>query len=338
MRKAKKSALLTAVAAAVLALAGSRARADFAISAVRVDLDAVNPTTTNGNGPITGNFGLVEFFAENLGASGVVNQGSRLTTVTVTMSDSGSGNLVVGGYTGSGTPSASAAADLFGANEIAVSGGGYIFKELNTSTTGAPKYVSAVNMLGDPTVSGDNNPQQAFNSFQFTPANAFSNYGYAMKSFTATYGSQTGGVNATTANGGKGALFAVAVVPVADSVNVQGQLGGDLQNVNPTNFNYTSTVIPGDLNFDHSVNFSDLGVLGQHYQTAGQSWSTGDLNGDGSVNFNDLGILGQNYGRTSPSAVGAAVPAPEPGILGLVGIGLIPMLRRRRVRQPIVNG
>jgi hypothetical protein len=136
MRKSKKSALLTTAAAAALAICGSRARADFAISAIRIDLDAVNPTTTNGNGPITGNYGMVEFFANNLGTNGT---GTRLDSVTLTMSDTGSGNLVIGGYSGTGTPSGSAVPDLYGQSAISSSAGSYIFKETNTGTAGAPK-------------------------------------------------------------------------------------------------------------------------------------------------------------------------------------------------------
>ena len=54
--------------------------------------------------------------------------------------------------------------------------------------------------------------------------------------------------------------------------------------------------VPGDVNHDGTVNFSDLVILAQHY---GQSdvplWEDGDLNGDGRVNFADLVLLSQNY-------------------------------------------
>ena len=68
--------------------------------------------------------------------------------------------------------------------------------------------MSFVNMLGDPSVSGDNNPNQVFNIIGPTPANTYSNYGYGIKSFSVVYGSTNGvGVNATTANGGIGSRF-----------------------------------------------------------------------------------------------------------------------------------
>src|SRR5579871_4768941 len=199
--------------AAALALAASRATADFAITAVRTDLGAVNSITNNGNGVVPGYYGMTEFFARNLGAAGNVNQGSKLASVSITMSDLGSGSLVVGGYAGSGTlPQDSATADLFGQHEISAVNGSYVFKETLTATTGAPKYVSFFNLLGDPSTAGQNNPNQTlFNPGGFTPANAYSNYGYGIKSFSTDYSGTANGVNATTANGGLGALFAVAV-------------------------------------------------------------------------------------------------------------------------------
>jgi hypothetical protein len=53
---------------------------------------------------------------------------------------------------------------------------------------------------------------------------------------------------------------------------------------------------PGDANLDGVVNFSDLLILSQNYNTAsGAGWATADFNGDGVVNFSDLLLLSQNY-------------------------------------------
>jgi hypothetical protein len=195
--------------------------------------------------------------------------------------------------------------------------------------------------MGDPATAGENTPNNITPSvgpIGFSPSPTFTNYGYAIKTFNAVYGSTNSvpntGVNATTANGGLGALFAVAVVPVADSVNVQGQLGGDIGN--GTNFNYTATVIPGDANFDHAVNINDLNILLGHIGTTGTSWSTGDFNGDTSTNINDLNVLLGHIGQSSPSAqpaFGAAASVPEPAVLGGFAIPAILEVRTNRKKE-----
>ena len=69
------------------------------------------------------------------------------------------------------------------------------------------------------------------------------------------------------------------------------------------------TAMPGDANFDGSVNFSDLLRLAQHYGVTGANWSVGDFNADDTVSFPDLLTLAQNYG-TAPALPLAAVPEP----------------------------
>ena len=59
------------------------------------------------------------------------------------------------------------------------------------------------------------------------------------------------------------------------------------------------------------MNFSDLVLLSQHYNTTGTTWDTGDFTGDGSTNFADLVSLSQNYtlslsAKTQTSAKQAA--------------------------------
>jgi len=328
----RKYALLTGAAA--LALAASRATADFAITAIRTDLGAANAITTAGNGTVPGNLSLTRFYARNLGAAGVVNQGTKLSSVSITMTDLGAGNLIVGGYNrASGTPQAGDAADLFGQHEISVVSGSYVYKETLTTTTSAPKYVSFFNILGDASVAADSNPSQILSPGGFTPANAYSNYQYAIKSFSADYSGTNAGVDATTANGGLGALFAVAVSPILDSINISGQLGGDSPQL--TSFNFTSTIFPGDANLSGKVTFADAQILKANFNAASAvSWSKGDFNGDGLINSADAALLARNYnlgtGSLTPAlASAAAVPEPS-GISCLAAAGIVMMRRRRR--------
>jgi len=66
----------------------------------------------------------------------------------------------------------------------------------------------------------------------------------------------------------------------------------------------------GDVNHDGTVNFTDLVILAQHYNSTNVPlYEDGDLTGDGTVNFADLVILAQNYGQVYPFAATAAVYA-----------------------------
>jgi len=66
--------------------------------------------------------------------------------------------------------------------------------------------------------------------------------------------------------------------------------------------------LAGDVNHDGTVNFSDLVLLAQHYNSSVPLYELGDLNGDGIVNFPDLVILAQNYNKTSTAASAALQP------------------------------
>lgn len=237
----RKYAVLAA--AAGLALAGSVANADFVVTANRINLGTANSFTsdTSNNGQMAG-FDLVEFFAKNQGASATVeNQGSKLLTVSLTMADASAGLLQIGGYARGASPHAGDPADLFGGGAlyVATNGGShYAFQPISSAPNA---YYSLMTLLGDPGTTGENNPAQSYNqpSGGFVPANTFTNYAFAIKSFSNQYGSTTGGVNATTSNGGKGALFAIAVVPTGDNVSVSGQFGGDI-GANPTAFTFVT--------------------------------------------------------------------------------------------------
>jgi type VI protein secretion system component Hcp len=63
----------------------------------------------------------------------------------------------------------------------------------------------------------------------------------------------------------------------------------------------------GDANHDRSVDFNDLVILAQNYNTTGKTFGQGDLNYDGNVDFNDLVILAQRY-NTTLAPPGAAAP------------------------------
>ena len=86
-----------------------------------------------------------------------------------------------------------------------------------------------------------------------------------------------------------------------------------------------SAVLPGDVDFDGSVDIMDLVVLANNYSDVDKEWIDGDFTGDGVVNVMDLAQLANYYGRT---AGGSAVPEPATLLLLFLGASLC----RRRGR------
>jgi hypothetical protein len=68
-------------------------------------------------------------------------------------------------------------------------------------------------------------------------------------------------------------------------------------------------VLAADANHDRAVNFADLAVMAQNYNTTGKTFDQGDFNYDGKVDFNDLAILAQRYNTTLPPVLVSPVQA-----------------------------
>jgi hypothetical protein len=69
-------------------------------------------------------------------------------------------------------------------------------------------------------------------------------------------------------------------------------------------------VLAGDANHDRTVDFADLVVLAQNYNTTDKPFDQGDFNYDQNVDFNDLVILAQRYNTALPNMpAGAAANA-----------------------------
>jgi hypothetical protein len=77
----------------------------------------------------------------------------------------------------------------------------------------------------------------------------------------------------------------------------------------PADYVFDFFVLAADANRDRKVDFNDLAILAQNYNTTGgMTFVKGDFNYDGNVNFNDLAILAQRY-NTTLAPPPAALPA-----------------------------
>ena len=86
--------------------------------------------------------------------------------------------------------------------------------------------------------------------------------------------------------------------------------------------------VAGDADGDGDVDAADYIVLKTNMgQASGAVLADGDFDEDGDVDWDDLQILQDNYGKTSAGASGTI---PEPATLGLLAIGAVAVLRRRR--------
>jgi hypothetical protein len=114
--------------------------------------------------------------------------------------------------------------------------------------------------------------------------------------------------------------------------------------------NYVNT-IAGDANADGTVDVADLGILATNFNgffdsALNNTWSKGDFNLDNVVDVSDLGELATNFNRSVIAAGGQgltfeqamalpqfanlAAAVPEPAAVGLVALGAMGILARRR--------
>ena len=85
----------------------------------------------------------------------------------------------------------------------------------------------------------------------------------------------------------------------------------------------------GDINFDGVVGVGDLGILAGFW---GLPDTIADINGDGVVGVGDLAMLAANWTPAGGGSLSSAtvVPVPSAGLVGLVLLGAMGSVRRRR--------
>ncbi|MEM7680779.1 MAG: dockerin type I domain-containing protein [Planctomycetota bacterium] len=125
-----------------------------------------------------------------------------------------------------------------------------------------------------------------------------------------------------------------------DAGGLFGPLTGDgfaVGSFSATDLSFVATFVEatsgleGDANGDGVVDLLDFDILAGHFGSAtGNGITDGDFNEDGVVDLLDFDILAGNFGASSPAALLEAVP--EPASLGVLGVGAVVCLRRRKPR------
>lgn len=134
-------------------------------------------------------------------------------------------------------------------------------------------------------------------------------------------------------------IFSLCNAIASGSMDAAFDVNGDgvVDGADLTQFQETEGILPGDLNLDGEVNFTDfLGLSGSFGDTESPGWSAGDLDCNGAVEFGDFLILSANFGSTSMAA-GLAASVPESNSSLLLVMGAITMIASLRSRRPAVT-
>jgi hypothetical protein len=99
-------------------------------------------------------------------------------------------------------------------------------------------------------------------------------------------------------------------------------------------------ILAGDANRDRKVDFNDLVVLAQNYNTSGRNFALGNFNYDpaGKVDFEDLVLLAQRYNTSLPAAAPSAVAdAASAPVVASIGQRTAPAKARRPTLQSVFS-
>ncbi len=194
-------------------------------------------------------------------------------------------------------------------------------------------------------------------TLDLTNNQVFINYGSGADPITTIISYLDAGYNGGNWNG-QGIISSTAAVNSAYGVGYadSADLGNPaMLSTDQIELEYT---LYGDANLDGKVDSSDFGILADNYGDSGAVWDQGDFNYDGKVDSADFGLLALNYGQSDggnadvvtagdwaaldafaaangltadgPMAGGLRANVPEPATTGLLAVGIVGALARRK--------
>ena len=82
------------------------------------------------------------------------------------------------------------------------------------------------------------------------------------------------------------------ILAASQLLGVEGEV---IKNFEEHNISWRMLLVPGDANYDGTVDVEDLGILGANFKKLAAQWSLGNFNVDLVVDVADLGIIGANW-------------------------------------------
>jgi hypothetical protein len=157
--------------------------------------------------------------------------------------------------------------------------------------------------------------------------------GYVTSGFNA--GSLDGfGINSSTAAG----EFGLTAIGVIDNAYVAAADFGPFTGLNQTE-TLARYTYAGDTNLDGVIDGADFSNIDNGFAFAMTDWFNGDLNYDGVIDGADFSTIDNNFAFQGPPLFApggggkASGVVPEPGATGLILVGLLGILGRRRLMK-----
>jgi autotransporter-associated beta strand protein len=272
-------------------------------------------------------------FAGAVSGTGVLQFNGPGTLALSGANNYSGGTAVTGGLLQilpTGTVGVSALAD----GPVAVTGG-----TLQMTTSAGPATITSLSITGSGTFDVNNN-------------HIFINYGSGADPITSITALLATGFNGGTWTGAGGITstaaaanhlsYGLGYADSADAGNPAGLVSGTIE---------VAYTLLGDANLDYAVNGVDFGILAANFNKGVTGWDKGDFNYDNAVNGVDFGALAANFNKgasgvalgggplSDPAIVafaeanGLMADVPEPVSLGLLAVGTVGVLARRRRRN-----